>query len=335
MGDVLMTVPVIDSFARQHPHVRVSVVSRIWAKPIFDLLPKNVSFIVADLKGEHSGYRGLNRLARRILALQPTHVADLHDVLRTKWLRIRFGVAGAHIAHINKNRRARRQFLTAEEKVPQTRIFDKYIQVFHQLGFRDWVMDFRSLYPEGGADLALSLPHFNLSSYQERYWVAIAPFSAHAGKTYPRPLIEEVVRMLDARGDVHLFLFGAGKEEYAILQQWSMRYQHAENLAGKLHDMGEELALISRCEVMLSMDSGNMHLASLAAIPVVSIWGATHPYAGFLGYGQSLDDALQRTDLPCRPCSIYGNKACQFGDYRCLTRISPQEVVQHLENHFL
>ncbi len=80
--------------------------------------------------------------------------------------------------------------------------------------------------------------------------------------------------------------------------------------------------------VMLTMDSGNMHLASLVGTRVVSIWGATHPFAGFLGFGQSEDDCIQR-DLPCRPCSIYGNKACKFGDYRCMD-IAPEEIVGKL-----
>ena len=153
MGDVLMTIPVIDSFARQHPDVRVTVVSRPWAQPLFSLLPSNVVFMAADLKGEHAGYHGLNLLARRLFALQPTHIADLHDVLRTKWLRMRLHIAGHHVAHIRKDRRARKTFLSAEVKVPQTSMFEKYVDVFRRLGFDDWSLDFKSLYPQEGADL--------------------------------------------------------------------------------------------------------------------------------------------------------------------------------------
>ncbi len=328
MGDVLMTIPVIDSFARQHPDVRVTVVSRAWAQPLFTLLPSNVGFITADLGGEHAGYRGLNLLARRIFALQPTHVADLHDVLRTKWLRMRLHIAGHHVAHIRKDRRSRKAFLQAEEKKPQTSIFEKYTDVFHRLGFTDWTLDFHSLYPAGGADLSTAIPNLDLSKRPEPYWVAIAPFSAHEGKTYPMSKMEEVIRQLDARGDVRMFLFGAGKAEKAQLNEWAAKYSHTECMAGHLQNIGEELALISHCRVMLSMDSGNMHLASLAAVPVVSIWGATHPMAGFLGYNQQMEDVLQRADLSCRPCSIYGNKPCHYGDYRCLTSISPETVVK-------
>ncbi len=327
MGDVLMTVPVVEAFARQHPDVRITMVSRAWAKPIFDLLPGNVKFVTADLHGEHAGYRGLNLLTRKLLALQPTQVADLHDVLRTKWMRLRFKAAGIKVAHIKKNRRARKAFLTLPEKQPQTSVFEKYVNVFYRLGFTEWSLDFHSLFPAGGASIPTFFQDDIKAVRPERYWAAIAPFSAHDGKTYPLTLMEEVVRQLSAHGDIRLFLFGAGKNETTVLQEWATRYPHTENMAGQLQNIGQELALISHCGVMLSMDSGNMHLASLAAVPVVSVWGATHPYSGFLGYGQSYDQVLQRTDLTCRPCSIYGEKPCQFGDYRCLTRISPEEII--------
>ena len=328
MGDVLMTIPVIDSFARQHPDVRVTVVSRPWAQPLFALLPSNVGFIAADLSGEHAGYHGLNLLARRLFALQPTHIADLHDVLRTKWLRMRLHIAGHHVAHIRKDRRARKNFIEAKEKVQQKSMFEKYMEVFRRLGFDDWELDFKGLYSNGGADLSVAVPSFDLSMRPERHWAAIAPFSAHDGKTYPQEQMEEVIRQLDARGDTHIFLFGAGKKESDTLAAWAERYAHAESMAGQLNNIAEELAVISHCQVMLSMDSGNMHLAALANVPVISIWGATHPLGGFLGYGQQLDTVLQRTDLSCRPCSIYGNKPCQFGDYRCLTGITPEAVVE-------
>ena len=335
MGDVLMTVPVIDSFARQYPDVRITVASRPWAKPIFSLLPKNVYFLDVDLKGRYAGYTGLNKLGRRLLALQPTHIADLHDVLRTKWLRLRFNVAGLKVAHIKKDRRARKAFLNADEKLLQKSSFEKYADVFHRLGFKELKTDFKSLFPVGGADLSTHLPHFDLNKRPERHWIGIAPFAAHRGKIYPLPLMEEVVSKLSAEPDIRIFLFGAGSHERTTLEEWAAKYPHVESMVGQLNDIGEELALISHCRVMLAMDSGNMHLASLAAVPVVSIWGATHPYGGFFGYGQKMDDAIQRTDLPCRPCSMYGNKECQFGDYHCLTAIKPDEIVQKVKSKLL
>jgi ADP-heptose:LPS heptosyltransferase len=75
-----------------------------------------------------------------------------------------------------------------------------------------------------------------------------------------------------------------------------------------------------------------MHLASIVNTPVISIWGATHPFAGFLGWGQSTSQVVQ-TDLSCRPCSVFGNKPCFRGDYACLQQIQPAHIVQQVRSY--
>ena len=81
---------------------------------------------------------------------------------------------------------------------------------------------------------------------------------------------------------------------------------------------------------MVSMDSANMHFASAVGVPVVSIWGATHPDFGFYGYGQDRDNALC-ADLPCQPCSAFGQKPCRYGDCRCMNAVTPEAVLEKIE----
>ena len=95
-------------------------------------------------------------------------------------------------------------------------------------------------------------------------------------------------------------------------------------------NLQEELVLMSHLDVMVSMDSANMHLASLVHVPVVSVWGATHPYAGFMGWNQD-DDMTVQVQLPCRPCSVFGNKACYRGDMACMNRITPEMIINKVE----
>ena len=97
-----------------------------------------------------------------------------------------------------------------------------------------------------------------------------------------------------------------------------------------LEQKPRSLVLMSHLDVMISMDSANMHFASLVNTPVVSIWGATHPYAGFMGWGQKPHNAVQ-IDLACRPCSIFGNKPCLRGDLACLRTISPEMVYERVK----
>ena len=324
MGDVLMTLPVLDTVARQNPDVRFTFVSRAYVKPLVKLLPPNVHLVVADLKGHHKGFQGLNRLARRLMALHPSAVADLHDVLRSQWLRFRMIVSGVKVVHLDKGRSDRRNFIKASVKTQQRTMFERYADVFQRLGLK-LDMDFHSLpipnYPSSIIHSPLSIIHSGMKA------VAIAPFAAHRGKTYPLEMMEQVVRRLSERNDVQVLLFGAGDEEREVTERWATTYQNTTSMVAKLNGLDEELAVIAQCRVMVSMDSSNMHLAALAATPVVSIWGATHPLGGFLGYGQSINDCIQRTDLPCRPCSIYGQKPCREGDYPCLLGITPESIV--------
>lgn len=79
------------------------------------------------------------------------------------------------------------------------------------------------------------------------------------------------------------------------------------------------------------MDSANMHLASLVGLRTVSVWGATHPYTGFLGWRQRTRDVVQ-LDMTCRPCSVFGDRPCFRGDYHCLAGITPKMIIEKLEN---
>ena len=121
-----------------------------------------------------------------------------------------------------------------------------------------------------------------------------------------------------------------GKDERPVMNAWAEKFPQVVNASAQLHGISEELILMSHLSVMVSMDSGNMHLASIVNTPVVSIWGATHPYAGFMGWHQSPENAVQ-LDMPCRPCSIYGNKPCMRGDFACMKNISPEMVVEKVD----
>ena len=159
-------------------------------------------------------------------------------------------------------------------------------------------------------------------------WIGIAPFAAHEGKIYPPRLMSQVIdQLIDSHPRCRIFLFGRGKDEDRTFPEWCEAKPQCVFVARHLETMHQELILMSHLHVMVSMDSANMHLASLCATPVVSVWGATHPYAGFMGWGQSTDNIVQ-LDLPCRPCSVYGNKPCRRGDFACMRNIAPEAIVE-------
>lgn len=331
LGDVAMAVPVVYSLARQYPHVRITVLSRPSAQVLFKDLAPNVGFMGADLKGEYKGVKGLNALYRRLAAKHFTAIADLHNVLRSDYLRMRFNIDCYKVAHINKNRIAK-HLLTAKSNKrlePLKSSFQNYADVLAKLGYPVRI-EFTSLFPPEGGNLRL-LPETIGEKKTFQQWIGIAPFAAHKGKIYPTEQMEQVIDIIVRRHpSCRIFLFGGGSGEMEIMDACAQKFHNCINASAALGSLENELILMSHLNVMVSMDSANMHLASLVACPVVSIWGATHPYAGFVGWNQRQDDVVQ-VDMECRPCSIYGNKPCLRGDYACLKSITPETIADRVE----
>ncbi len=330
LGDVAMTIPVVYSVCRAYPETTFVVLSQKVATQLFIQAPQNLQVVVADVKKRHKGIAGLYRLAKELRGLSIDAVADLHDVLRTKVLRTFFKLWGIPVATIDKGRDEKRQLTARENKkmTPLPSSFERYRAVFTSLGFT-LPPDFHSLYGTTGKGDERLFAELTSPKLPGERWIGIAPFAKHKGKIYPEERMKQVVESLSTEPNVKLFLFGAGDKERAILSKWCDRYSTVVSLADKRYGFTIELALISHLDVMVSMDSANMHLASLVATPVVSIWGATHPYCGFLGWKQT-DDRVIQLPLSCRPCSVFGDKPCYRHDYACLD-IAPQTIVDRVK----
>lgn len=326
-GDVAMLVPVVHSVAAKYPQDRFFVMTRKAFAPLFQNLGFNINVIPLDLNKRHKGIFALLRIIGKLLTAGFTHVADEHDVLRSKVFRSFLWLAGKKVAHIDKGRKEKKNMIENKHlEQPLKSAIQRYRDVFDKLGFPAPMVfhNFFDFVPRNFPDLTAII------SEKKGHWIGIAPFSKHTGKIYPMEKMEKVVQLLSEEKDVTIFLFGSGKEENKILSEWARKYPNVINLVGKLN-LEKEMLLISYLDVMLSMDSANMHLASLVEVPVVSIWGATHPSLGFYGYNQNLSDAVQ-IELECRPCAVYGELPCARGDYACLERIPEEYVIARIHD---
>ena len=331
LGDVAMTVPVIDSLARQYPDLCITVLSNDFVAPLFAQMPSNVQFKGVNLN-DYKGIGGLYHLYKELRHEKFDAIADVHDVLRTKVLRSFFSLLGLKIAHIDKGRAEKKARCRSKDKrlVQLKTSFERYAEVFSALGWPVTIC-FQSIFGTEKGDASL-FKKVAIPTEGQR-WIGIAPFAAHKGKVLPINTIKEVISSLCADSRNHLFLFGGGQAETIQLQSLAEDKPQVIVVAGKSNLAGE-LALMSHLDVMVSMDSANMHLASLVGTPVVSVWGATHPYAGFMGWGQS-ENMIVQTAMDCRPCSIFGNKPCVRGDYACLNNLTAHDIVRKVQSVFL
>ena len=324
VGDIAMTIPLLYSLAEAYPDKQFILVSRERFGRFLVNAPANLLFEGVNLD-DYKGLAGLYRLKKRLMKYRPDAIADLHDVLRTKILRFYLALSGVRCASQQKGRAEKRALVRPGGQKRQLKsTFERYREVFVELGL-DVTPDFVSLYGTGRGDLAM-LGDVVPAKGDDK-WVGIAPFARHGGKIYPAERLEKVVALLSAQPSLKLFCFGNGKEEEAVVNAWCAKYPNVFSFIGK-SDFSGELALISNLDLMLSMDSANMHIASLVNTPVVSVWGATSPLAGFLGWRQQSDDCVQ-LPLECRPCSVFGDKPCRSGGYRCM-QIEPQMVVDKI-----
>ncbi|ACU08952.1 heptosyltransferase [Flavobacteriaceae bacterium 3519-10] len=309
-GDVAMTVPVFTEFIQQNPDVHIVFLSRENFRDLFEGIP-NFTFKGINID-EYKGFFGMRKLAKELKSeFKPDCIADLHDVIRTKILSRAFRRKGHAVHVIDKGKDDKEQLTNIWniEKQPLKHNTERYADVFREMGF------------------SVELSHRFRTVSGVKSGIGIAPFAQHAGKMLPLDKSFELAKILSAK--TKIYFFGGGAAEVEKLNEWTAQIPNSENLAGKL-SLKQELHKIASLEAMISMDSANMHLASLVGTRCVSVWGSTHPFAGFLGYGQIEEDTVQIKDLTCRPCSVFGDRPCYRGDWACLHEIDIQQIISKI-----
>lgn len=330
LGDVAMTIPVVYSVCKANPQCDFYYLTRPLPARLMLQPPENLHILPIDT-AQYPGVAGMRRLASEVKRKYRIEAyADLHNVLRTRLLGFWLRLSGVPVVHLRKGRRFRKALTRARRKVlmPLTSMRARYREVFYRLGltYTDTFAGFRA---DNSHNPALYAKAANPKKADE-VWIGIAPFAKHRGKIYPEELMQQVVQKLAARPRYRLFLFGAGAEESNTLSRWALSKDNVVNMAAIRLGLEAEMALMHDCDAIISMDSANMHLASLVGTRVVSVWGATHPFGGFMGWQQKKQDVVS-LDMVCRPCSIFGNKPCRRGDFHCMYGISPSLILSTLD----
>lgn len=325
LGDVAMTIPVLYPVCEANPEVSFVFATRKVPAAMFVNCPKNLTVLGIDLD-QYKGVTGPMKLANNLHhRYNFDAMADLHDVLRTKFMRTALKFKKVNVAVIDKGRKEKQQIANGKRRKPVMTTHDRYKLVFNKLNLIG-DKEFTSIFNNIDVPRSPIVP----TKDDGTKWIAIAPFSLHQGKEYPVEKMEQVIDELAQWDDCYIFLMGSENERKTLDHIWK-RHSNVVSLPHIKHSFADELALLARCDVMVTMDSANMHLASLVGLPAVTVWGATHPWCGFMGWHQSLDNAVQ-LPLDCRPCSVFGNKKCRFGDYHCMHDITPEMIIDKVKN---
>ena len=321
MGDVVMTIPIIRCLQKKYPENKFIFVTRPKFTPFFKEF-NNVETFEIDLKKRHKGFLGLFRLFSDLRKINPKRIVDLHSVLRTNILTFLFRIFFVKVSVIDKKRKERKALIREENKIfkPLTPIHFLYQEAFNKLGFSiDLTKD--HIYPPSKV-FNLDANSIDIASGK---LVGIAPFAKHAAKMYPLDLMQKIVSYIQEKNTV--FLFGFGKLEMETINRWSSVFKNVYS-CDFLKGFENEISLISNLDLMISMDSANGHIASIYNVPVITLWGLTHPYAGFTTFNSELENqfCVDREKFPLIPNSIYGNKTIK-GYEKAMRSISIEEIL--------
>lgn len=333
MGDVALVLPVIRSLVHAYPNAEVTIVTRPKFAPFFYDIER-VHVFPADVDHTYNGFFGLRDLFKALMRKSSYDVVvDLHDHVRTMILRTFFRFFFTPVVVFDKGRPQKKAFARKKKKIPipLPHTVKRYQAAFAKAGF-----PFDLLPP----------PHFHLKPelhsvasewlkskglIKNELWIGIAPFALHRTKIWPISNYEVVINKVLERTNAKFFLFGGGEKEIRFFEELRAKFPHNCIVTAGQLKIRQEIALMTHLDTMLCVDSSNMHLAALAGVRVVSIWGGTHPDVGFAPFtNQAKIIQISTDELPCRPCSVYGRETCYVGGFPCQTRISPEIVVEQL-----
>lgn len=334
MGDVVLLAPVIKSAIAAYPDIEITIVTRPKFAPFFYDMERVVVF-PADVDYTYTGILGMRDLFRKLLRKGHYEVVlDMHDHIRSIILRSFFKIFGTRIIVFNKGRKEKKAFTRKENKVrtPLPHTVERYRRAFEEAGFPFSIGQPPYLALSDVIQTASGWFAYKKST-ETKKWIGIAPFAMHKTKIWPFENYASLIEQLIKKMDVKFFLFGGGDKEITAFETLRKQFpDRCEIIAGQLK-LRQEIALMQHLDLMLCVDSSNMHVATLTNVPILSIWGGTHPSVGFGPYGKGEDSIIQisQEELACRPCSVYGKEKCYRGDFACLTRIKPEDVVQRIE----
>ena len=319
LGDILISIPLIRKVALDNPSVHFCLATDA-KMTVFTQDIDNLEIIPIDFKNKYKGFCGIIKWAQHINFTSFDLVIDIHDVLRTKILKLLFNLYQIKVIVFDKGRKEKQNLINSKEsiKLPLKLQIDRYAEVFIHSGLLVGKPNYEPIYLN------------KIINNSENIVIGLAPFSKHESKMISLLILEEIVRSFSDK-NVKFYIFGYGeKEKKAALEAFS-KYNHCEILINSLR-FEEEIVKIESLDLMVTMDSANAHLSALFAIPTITIYGPTHPYIGFWPHFQPIENCItpNLNDFPELPVSIYG-KRVPTRYYNIINTIKSTEIIHRMQ----
>ena len=309
LGDIVLTTPVIAALRERYPSNKIELVI---SKEYESLVPAIHGLTRVHVFDKTSGMSGLRALRKKLKAEKFDYVLDLHNVLRTRILRRGLGKSVAVI-----NKRTFLRWLLVKFKIDRLKnepdVIGRYFETTESLGVKDsgvW-------------------PKLQVNSIRDNNRVAIAPGSRHWNKRWPAENFATVAKTLVEKG-YHIDIHGS-IADCTIANGIASQLPHGTvtNYSGKLN-LAEVASELGKASVIITNDSGLMHVAEAVGTKVIAIFGPTIKQFGFAPRDPNAV-VLEVAGLNCRPCTAIGLDHCPEKHFKCMKGIEPDRVLHELE----
>ena len=309
IGDIILTTPVVRCMARQLD-VEIHYLTKAGFRILLDANPY--------IDQVHTIQKEAGEVMDQLKSEQFDYIIDLHHNLRTFLLKQKLGRPSRSFNKINLKKWLKVNL--GMDMLPDRHIVDRYMDTVTHLGVRN-----------DGEGLDYFIPQIDiqwagqyLSNLGIRRHVCLSVGAAHQTKCLTT---EQMIRL--CRGvDIPVLLLGGNVEFEKAKVIHEKSGGHVYNLCGDL-TLNQSAAYISTAELVVSHDTGIMHMAAALKKPVISIWGNTIPAFGmtpYYGNQQVWERKFEISGLSCRPCSKIGFDACPKGHFRCIRELSPDDI---------
>ncbi len=326
LGDVVLTTPVIRSLKQKFPQSQIFFLTKVQYQDLLTSDPYVFDLVGFDPQDKHKGISGFFKLIRELNALEFDLLVDLHANLRSFLLR-RLLKAGIKIKY---DKRWLARFLLVHFKFLKAKpnpTIDSYLKTLGKIGVSRCERNPRIFLNQKSEDF---LKDFVIEKKIEKddIVVGIHPGAKWETKRWTEEKFARVCQVLIRKPELKVILFGDQEDQVAIERISSRTGDHKVSKAVNL-PLSDLLGPIKRCDCFVTNDSGPMHIASAVGVPVVAIFGPTHPQLGFSPIGS--ENVVLSANVECSPCSLHGEKKCRKRARYCMDLIEPEMVTDAVE----
>lgn len=320
IGDIILTTPALRSFKKKFPRSRLDFIVR---REFAELLRHNPYIDNLYEFNTQTGLAGLQKLCERLKPAGYDLIVDAHNNLRSRYIRKR--VPSRKTVRINKRIIPRFFLVNFKWQIykDNVHVVDRYMEPLRSFGV---VNDNKGLELHIPRETTANIAgEFRKIKSERTTIAALCPSAKHYTKRWLKEYYVELAGKLVKDFNAYIIMLG-GPEDRAYCEDMRrlIGEEHVINVAGEV-TLLQSAAILDHCDVVVTNDTGLMHIAVARQRNVVAIFGSTVKEFGFFPYGLN-STVVEHPDLPCRPCTHIGLHKCPKKHFRCMKEVTPDMV---------